>query len=66
MKKNRDKTLRIYQRNLRIHRPSRDEMVLMNTWGDRGQDTRVREKFALAELEAGAKLGITHFQLDDG
>lgn len=64
--KNRYKTLRLYQRNLRIHKPGRDEMVLMNTWGDRGQDTRVREKFALAELETGAKLGITHFQLDDG
>jgi len=58
--------LRNYQKNLRLHKPGRDEMVLMNTWGDRGQDTRVRESFALAELEAGAKLGITHFQLDDG
>ena len=58
--------LRNYQKNLRLHKPGRDEMVLMNTWGDRGQDSRVNEKFALAELEAGAKLGITHFQLDDG
>ena len=58
--------LRNYQKNLRLHKPGRDEMVLMNTWGDRGQDTRVRESFALAELEVGAKLGITHFQLDDG
>jgi hypothetical protein len=58
--------LRNYQKNLRLLQPGRDEMVLMNTWGDRGQDTRVRESFALAELEMGAKLGITHFQLDDG
>jgi len=58
--------LRNYQKNIRLHKPGRDEMVLMNTWGDRGQDSRVREKFALDELEAGAKLGITHFQLDDG
>jgi hypothetical protein len=58
--------LRNYQKNIRLHKPGRDEMVLMNTWGDRGQDSRVRENFALAELEAGAKLGITHFQLDDG
>ena len=63
---NRLTALRDYQKNIRIHKPGRDEMILMNTWGDRGQDTRVREKFALAELEAGAKLGITHFQLDDG
>ncbi len=64
--KNRYKTLRTYQKNIRIQKPGRDEMILMNTWGDRGQDSRVREKFALEELAAGAKLGITHFQLDDG
>ena len=58
--------LRNYQNNIRLHKPGRDEMLLMNTWGDRGQDSRVRESFALAELEVGAKLGITHFQLDDG
>ena len=58
--------LREYQKKIRIQKPGRDEMVLMNTWGDRGQDSRVKEKFALEELEAGAKLGITHFQLDDG
>jgi len=58
--------LRNYQKTIRLHKPRRDEMVLMNTWGDRGQDTRVRESFAIAELEAGAKLGITHLQLDDG
>jgi len=58
--------LRNYQKNIRLLQPGRDEMVLMNTWGDRGQDTRVRENFAIAELETGAKLGITHFQLDDG
>jgi len=64
--KNKYIALRNYQKKIRIHKPGRDEMVMMNTWGDRGQDSRVREKFALAELEAGAKLGITHFQLDDG
>lgn len=58
--------LRNYQKKLRILKEDRDEMVLMNTWGDRGQDTRVKESFALAELERGQKLGITHFQLDDG
>ncbi|MDD4972296.1 MAG: alpha-galactosidase [Paludibacter sp.] len=58
--------LRTYQKNIRLLKPGRDEMVLMNTWGDRGQDAHIRENFALAELEAGAKLGITHFQLDDG
>ena len=58
--------LRSYQTCIRTHEPGRDEMILLNTWGDRGQDTRIRELFALAELEAAARLGITHFQLDDG
>lgn len=56
--------LRKYQKKLR--NSSADEMIMMNTWGDRGQDTKVNEKFCLAELEAGARLGITHFQIDDG
>ncbi len=58
--------LRDYQLRLRTHRAGRDRMIMMNTWGDRGQDSRIREAFCLAELEAGARLGITHFQLDDG
>lgn len=41
-------------------------MVMMNTWGDRSQDTKVNEAFCLQELERAAKLGITHFQIDDG
>jgi alpha-galactosidase len=58
--------LRDYQRKIRKHLPGRDEMILMNTWGDRAADGHINEKFALAEIEAGAKLGITHLQLDDG
>jgi hypothetical protein len=58
--------LRDYQLRLRTHHGGRDRMIMMNTWGDRGQDSRIREEFCLAELEAGARLGITHFQLDDG
>ncbi len=58
--------LRNYQLRLRTHRTGRDRMIMMNTWGDRGQDSRIRADFCLRELEAGAKLGITHFQLDDG
>lgn len=65
-KKNGVIALRNYQKNLRILESGRDEMVLMNTWGDRRQDSRVCESFAMSELEDGAKLGITHFQLDDG
>ena len=39
---------------------------MMNTWGDRGQDGKISEKFILNELEAAARLGISHFQIDDG
>jgi alpha-galactosidase len=58
--------LRTYQEKIRRHLPERDEMVLMNTWGDRNQDSRIGEPFALAELEAGSRLGVSHLQLDDG
>jgi hypothetical protein len=54
-------SLKEYQRTVRIHQPDRDEMIMMNTWGDRSQDSHMGEKFALAELESGAKLGITPF-----
>ena len=40
--------------------------LMMNTWGDRSQDTKVNERFCLEELERAARLGITHFQIDDG
>ncbi len=60
------KALRAYQKQIRRHIPGRDEMIMMNTWGDRSQDTKVNERFCLEELEKAARLGITHFQIDDG
>jgi len=58
--------LRNYQKKIRRLLPGRDEMVMMNTWGDRSQDSKVNEKFSLIEVEKAAKLGVTHFQIDDG
>lgn len=58
--------LRSYQKNLRRLLSERDEMVMMNTWGDRSQDSKVNEKFSLIEVERAAELGMTHFQIDDG
>jgi hypothetical protein len=58
--------LRTYQKNIRRHNPERDEMVMMNTWGDRSQDSKVNEKFCLEELEKASRLGISLFQIDDG
>ncbi len=42
------------------------DMILMNTWGDRGKDGRISEQFILNEIDKASKLGITHFQIDDG
>ncbi|WP_243350259.1 alpha-galactosidase [Parabacteroides sp. FAFU027] len=58
--------LRSYQKNIRKLTSDRDEMIMMNTWGDRSQDSKVNEKFCLQELECAARLGMTHFQIDDG
>jgi len=58
--------LREYQKTIRIMKPGRDEMIMLNTWGDMSSDAKINNDFAIAELEAGAKLGVTHFQLDGG
>ncbi|MBL0744709.1 alpha-galactosidase [Chryseolinea sp. Jin1] len=58
--------LRTYQQKARIQKPERDEMILVNTWGDRGQDTKVTEAFVLKEITTAAALGATHLQVDDG
>ncbi len=55
-----------YQHRLRAYDPQRDAMIMLNTWGDRGEDKRMSEAFVLREIEAGARLGVTHFQLDHG
>lgn len=58
--------LRNYQKNIRKLLPERDEMVMMNTWGDRSQDSKINESFSLKEVERASQLGISHFQIDDG
>lgn len=59
-------SLRAYQKKLRRHISERDEMVMMNTWGDRSQDAKVDEKFCIEEVRKAHRLGISHFQIDDG
>ena len=59
-------SLKTYQEKLRKRVPKRDEMIMMNTWGDRGQDRRINEEYILKELELCSILGVTHFQIDDG
>src|SRR5690606_15715673 len=43
-----------------------DDMITMNTWGDRGPLTRLTEDFCFQQIDACAQLGISHFQLDWG
>ncbi len=54
--------LRSYQKTAR----RQEDMVMMNTWGDRSQDGRVSETFCLQELDKAARLGVTVYQIDDG
>ena len=58
--------LRAYQKNIRNHDNDRDEMIMMNTWGDRNRDASIGEEFCLREIDACVKYHITHFQIDDG
>ncbi|MBP3756958.1 MAG: alpha-galactosidase [Prevotella sp.] len=58
--------LRSYQKQLRRDASARDEMIMLNTWGDRSQDAKINEDFCMAELDRAKRLGITVFQLDDG
>ena len=60
------KTLRSYQKQLRKNLPERDEMIMMNTWGDRNKDASVGEEFVKREVDACVRLGVSHLQIDDG
>lgn len=58
--------LRSYQKLSRLYKRANDEMVMLNTWGDRSQDSKIDNNFCLEELDRASKLGVTVFQLDDG
>ncbi len=58
--------LRGYQKTLRRYDPERDAMLMMNTWGDRNRDARIHDDFLRREVDAAARLGLSHFQIDDG
>ncbi len=58
--------LHLYQKDLRILDTERNEFIMMNTWGDRGSTDRLTEDFCIRQIEACAKMGVTHFQLDYG
>ncbi len=41
-------------------------LLLSNTWGDRGRDSRICEAFIQKEIETAAELGLDMVQIDDG
>lgn len=58
--------IRVYQKHYRKIIPERDEMIMMNTWGDRSAGSDISESFVRNEIDICRKLGVTHFQIDDG
>lgn len=58
--------LRNYHKSIRTYKSEWDEMIMMNTWGDRNRDANIGETFVKGEIDACKQLGITHFQIDDG
>jgi alpha-galactosidase len=58
--------LQRYWRQVRPVLPSRDGLLVSNTWGDRSRDERICEDFLLGELAAGERLGVDVVQIDDG
>ncbi|MDO4228694.1 MAG: alpha-galactosidase [Capnocytophaga sp.] len=55
-----------YELSVHHYLPEKDNTFTMNTWGDRNRDSRISETFILSELDVAARLGITHYQIDDG
>ncbi len=58
--------VRNYYMKARRFNSQRDDMIVMNTWGDRNKDSKISETFCLENIEACNRLGITHFQIDFG
>ena len=58
--------LQSLQRAYRPYRPGRDGIFLSNTWGGGNCDSRINADFLMAEVRAGAELGVDVIQIDDG
>ena len=63
---NRLVALRNYMKQTRLLKAKSEEMVMMNTWGDRAMGKNINEAFCLQEIACAARLGVTHFQIDYG
>ncbi|MBC2602645.1 alpha-galactosidase [Puniceicoccus vermicola] len=54
------------QRVLHEWDPSRDGLIVSNTWGDRAAASHLNEAFLRREIEAARALGVEVVQIDDG
>ncbi len=63
---NRIAALHDLQRQIRPYAPSRDGLLLTNTWGDRNRDAHLNPVFMAREIECAARLGADIVQIDDG
>lgn len=63
----RTRVLHEWQREQRPATPGHTfPRFVSNTWGDRSQDSRIRDTFIEAEIDAAHQLGVDVVQLDDG
>ncbi|OGS18709.1 MAG: hypothetical protein A3J83_01850 [Elusimicrobia bacterium RIFOXYA2_FULL_40_6] len=44
----------------------RNPVIIANPWGDEKWKDNLSEKFVLKEIEAAAKVGATHYQIEEG
>ncbi len=58
--------LQNYQRQIRQYMPSRDGLLLSNTWGDRSYESKLNEAFVYKEIDAAQKLGVDVVEIDGG
>ncbi len=60
------RALKLTQKNLYLMEISKNCMLVANPWGDRNCPNAICEEFVINELEVCHKMGITHYQIDDG
>jgi alpha-galactosidase len=58
--------LRSYQKNIFPSYREVEPILMVNTWGDRSQDTKIGEQFLQEEIDACRRFGANYLQIDDG
>jgi len=58
--------LRTYQKNIFPGYSNVEPILMVNTWGDRSQDTKLGKDFIRKEIDACQRFGANYLQIDDG